>query len=104
MMLKNQHYRHRLFKIFPPIIDTLLLSSGVALMVILQQYPTNQTWLAVKLIALIIYIVLGIVALNRVNHRKIQLLAFVSAIITLLFMVSIALTHHPLGVISLMPY
>ena len=93
MLLENKQYRHRLFKIVPPIIDTLLLASGVTLMVLLQQYPTNQSWLAVKLTALVVYIVLGVIALNRVNNRKIQILAFLTAIITLLFMVSIALTH-----------
>ena len=102
MLLAKKQYRHRLFKIVPPIIDTLLLGSGVSLMVILNQYPTTQSWLAVKLIALIVYIVLGIVALNRVNHRRIQLISFVLAILTLFFMISVALTHHPLGVFSIL--
>ncbi|PCJ49239.1 MAG: regulator SirB [Gammaproteobacteria bacterium] len=100
MLLKNNHYRHKIFRIIPPIIDSLLLASGVTLMVILQQYPTNQSWLAVKLSLLVAYILLGVIALNRVNHYKAQLVSFILAVMTILFMYSIARAHNPLGILT----
>ena len=98
MVLKNENYRHRIFRVLPPLVDTLLLASGVSLMVILQQYPTTVSWLAVKLSALIIYILLGVVALNRVNNYRLQVISFIAAVSVVLFMVSVAINHHPLGI------
>ena len=100
MLLKNPLYRHKLFKVIPPIVDTFLLATGVTLMIMLQQYPTEQSWLAVKLSALIAYIVLGVIALNRVNHYKAQVLSFILAVLLILFMVTVARSHNPLGIFA----
>lgn len=100
MLLKNPLYRHKLFKVIPPIVDTFLLATGVTLMIMLQQYPTEQSWLAVKLSALIAYIVLGVIALNRVNNYKAQVLSFILAVLLILFMVTVARSHNPLGIFA----
>lgn len=102
MLLKNPLYRHRLFKIIPPIVDTFLLGTGVTLMILIQQYPNEQSWLAVKLSALIAYVVLGVLALNRVDNYKAQVLSFILAVLTILFMVSVARSHNPLGIFALL--
>ncbi len=94
------HYRHNFFRRVPPVIDTLLLLSGVTLMVMSQQYPTTQSWLAVKLTALIVYIVLGVLALNRINNIKLQRIIYFAAILVVFWMVSIATTHQPYGFLA----
>jgi uncharacterized membrane protein SirB2 len=98
MLVKNPAYRHKIFKVIPPVIDTFLLGTGVTLMILIQQYPTEQSWLAVKLIALIVYIVLGVIALNRGDSYKAQVLSFILAVVTILFMVTVARSHNPLGI------
>ena len=98
MLRRNSNYRHRFFRLIPPIIDSLLLITGFVLMFSLQQYPTTQPWMAVKLTALLLYIGLGVIALNRVNNYKIQVLSFIAAVLTVLFMVSVAMTHNPYGI------
>ena len=98
MLMKNPHFRHKIFRIVPPLVDTLLLVSGIILMVMIEQYPTTQAWLAVKLSALLIYIILGVIALNRVNNMRVQAVSFVAALATIYFMYSVARAHHPLGV------
>ena len=98
MLMKNPHYRHKIFRIVPPVVDTLLLASGITLMIIIEQYPTTQDWLAVKLSALLLYIILGILALNRANNLKLQISSFIAALATIYFMYSVARAHHPLGV------
>ena len=100
MLKGNPGYRHRLFRILPPIIDSLILISGVTLMVLLHLNTENAPWLTVKLIALVVYIVLGIIALNRVNNYHIQATSFVAAVLTILFMASVAVTHNPYGVFA----
>lgn len=97
MLIRKGLYRHRIFRIIPPMVDTVLLGTGVALMMILHQYPTNQPWLMVKLTALLVYILSGTVALNRVNNYRIQISGFVLALLTAIFMLTVARTHHPLG-------
>jgi len=98
MLFKNPLFRHKFFRIVPPVVDTLLLTTGITLMVMIEQYPTPQAWLAVKLTALVVYIVLGIIALNRVNNFKLQATTFIAALLTILFMYSVARAHHPLGI------
>jgi len=102
MLLKNPFYRHQIFRFIPPLVDTLLMVTGITLMIITGQYPTTQAWLTVKLTALVVYIVLGVIALNRIDNRRIQSISFIAALTTLFFMVSVAMTHQPLGIFSVL--
>ena len=52
-------------RVVPHVIDTVLLASAVVLAVSLRQYPFVQPWLTAKVLALLVYIGLGSVALKR---------------------------------------
>lgn len=67
---------------------------------ITQQHPGSHNWLSVKLALLVIYIGLGIFALRRGRTQGQRAAYFVAALATYLFIISIALTHHPLGVFA----
>lgn len=54
--------QRKFFKVAPHVIDTLLLISAIMLMLTLQQYPFVNTWLTEKLIAVLAYIALGVMA------------------------------------------
>lgn len=73
-------------------IDSLLLAAGVTLWALLGLQPLRDAWLGTKLALLVLYVVLGTVALKRA-----QPLAYAAAIACYGFMVSVALAHHPLG-------
>ena len=73
-------------------IDTLLLAAGAMLWSLLALQPLRDGWLGSKLLLLIVYVVLGSLALKRA-HR----LAYVAAIACYLFMASVARSHDPLG-------
>lgn len=79
------------------LIDTSLLLAAVLLMSILHLYPQTSAWLALKLVLLLAYIVLGVMALRRARTRSARAIYFVAAIATYLSMVGIARAHHPLG-------
>jgi uncharacterized membrane protein SirB2 len=81
-------------------LDTVLLAAGVTLWVTLAINPVHSPWLATKLMWLVVYILLGSLALKRAPNPTVQRLSFVAALIVYGFMVSVALTHHPLGVLS----
>ncbi len=81
-------------------VDSLLLAAAIALTTIIHQYPFVQAWLTVKVVLLAVYIVLGIFALRRGRTRAIRGACFATAIGVFLFIVSVALTHAPLGVFA----
>ncbi len=78
-------------------IDTLLLSAGVLLWALLQLSPLRDAWLGTKLLCLLLYIVLGSIALKRGRTPRARALAFAAAVAVYLFMASVARGHHPLG-------
>lgn len=83
-----------------PVIDSLLLLAGGTLWWLLQLNPTQNHWLLAKLVLLIVYIVLGTLALKRAPTRGAKTLCLVAALACVGFMVSVAVTHHPLGLFA----
>lgn len=80
-----------------PVIDSALLLAGGALWWLLQLSPTQQHWLLAKLVLLLVYIVLGSLALKRAPTRAAKAVCFVAALSVVGFMASIAVARHPLG-------
>lgn len=95
-MLRDSPRLHdRWVRIAPHIIDTLLLASAIALAVWSGQYPGVQGWLTAKVSALIVYIVLGTIALNRGRTKMVRFSAFVGALAVFGYIVAVALTKQP---------
>lgn len=90
----------RWVKIAPHVIDTALLGLGLWLMVALSLWPHQQPWLAAKLIALLVYIGLGTVAIKRGRSPAVRGVAGVAAVLTFLYMVGAAIRHSPLSWLS----
>ena len=86
--------------IMPHIVDTILLASAILLAINLRQYPFVDAWLTVKVLALVAYIVLGMIALKRGRTPAIRRMAFLAAAIVFFFIVSVARTHSPAGVFA----
>jgi uncharacterized membrane protein SirB2 len=97
MMRDSVLLQARLTCVAPHVVDTLLLASAVALSWLSGQYPFAQGWLTAKLLALVLYIVLGTIALKRGRTKRARRVAFWLALITALYIVSVALTRDPLG-------
>lgn len=81
-------------------IDTALLTAALMLMTITRQYPFADAWLTAKVALLVLYVVLGSLALKRAPKRSMRIACSTTAIAVFLFVVSIALTHNPLGALS----
>lgn len=78
--------------IAPRAVDTVLLATGVALMVMLAQYPFAAGWITVKLGALILYMVLGTWGLKRGETKPDRVVAWIAAIVVFFYMVAISYT------------
>src|SRR5690554_1964611 len=70
----------RFVKILPHIIDTLLLISALILVAHLRLTPGANPWLLAKIIALVLYIGLGVVALKHAQ-AEVRKLAWVAALL-----------------------
>lgn len=79
-------------------IDTLLLAAGVTMWVLLSWHPVRHPWLGTKLGLLLLYIVLGSLALKRAPRPGQRAACFIAALAVYGFMASVAVAHHPLGI------
>lgn len=101
MMLAGSRWvYHPVLKRGSYLIDTTLLAAGIALAVMLHQYPFVQAWLTAKVLLLVIYIVLGVFALRRGATHAHRAGFFIAALAVYLFIVSIALAHDPRGIFA----
>ena len=97
MMKQTDALQNKIIKIAPHINDTLLFFSAIALMMISGQYPgIDNSWLVAKIIALLIYILLGMVALHWAKTARLQHFAWYSALIVFIYIVHTALTKSPI--------
>ena len=81
-------------------IDTALLTAALMLATIIHQFPFVQGWLTAKVLLLVVYVVLGSFALKRGRTRAVRTSCWIAALLVYLFIVSIARTHHPLGMFA----
>lgn len=92
--------QHVVLRVAPHVVDTILLTSALFLVSLLHQYPFVHHWLTVKVVALVVYIVFGSLALKRAKSTRMRAVFFLLAILTFLFIVSVARFHQPLGFLS----
>ena len=95
MMVDSSLLQARWVRIVPHINDALLLTSGIGLAVLMQQYPLVHGWLTAKFFALILYIVLGTIALKRGKTRGQRITAWIAALLVFGYMVAVAHAHTP---------
>ena len=79
-------------RVAPHIVDTVFLLSGVGLILVLRLPVLNQPWLLTKFAALIVYVLLGTIALKRGRTRRIRTGALVLALLTFFYIVGVALS------------
>lgn len=80
-------------------IDTWLLAAGISLWWLLRLNPVTSPWLGVKLLLLMVYIVLGSLALKRGRTPAVRRWAYAAALAVFLFMASVARSHDALGLL-----
>lgn len=95
MLADSPTMQRRWVRILPHLIDTALLLSAMALAVWNAQYPFVQAWLSVKVGALLLYIVLGSIALKRGRSKPVRAAAYVAALATFAYIVGVAVTKNP---------
>jgi uncharacterized membrane protein SirB2 len=99
LMLANSTWQQNVvLRYLPHAVDTVLLTTALMLTTVIQQDPFAVGWLTAKVVLLVAYIVLGSIALKRGRTRQVRVVAFVAALATVAFLVTVARAHHPLGI------
>jgi uncharacterized membrane protein SirB2 len=87
--------QRRWVRTLPHLVDSLLLASAIGLAAWSHQYPGQMPWLTAKLVALVAYILLGAVALKYGRTKPIRAAAYVAALATFAYIVTVAVTKNP---------
>ena len=97
MLADSPRLQQRWVRIVPHVMDTVLLASAIGLTLTLHQYPFVQSWLTAKLLGLVVYIILGSIALRYGPNKPLRATAWLAALLVFGYIVSVALTHAPKG-------
>jgi len=83
-------------KISPHVNDTILIISAIVLLQRADLSILNTPWLQAKIVALILYITLGLIAFRFAKTQTVSLFAWIAAILVFAYIVAVAITKNPL--------
>lgn len=95
LLQDSKNLRQRWVKILPHVVDTILLTSAVALAMTIQQNPLEHSWLTAKVIGLLLYIALGMMAMRLGKTQQTKIIAWIAAQCVFIYIVLVALTKSP---------
>lgn len=94
--------RGRLARTVPHLVDSVLLVSALSLAWTWRAVPGAAPWLTAKVVGVVVYIGFGMVALRPGRPLPVRAVAWVAALATFGWIVSVAVTKSPLGVLALL--
>ena len=97
MLRDSTLLRQRWVRITPQVVDTVLLVSAIVLAIQLRYSPMEQPWLMAKIIALVTYIAVGLVALRFGSSKRVRLSAWLLGLFIFMYIVSVAMSKSALG-------
>ena len=92
--------RGRAARSLPHGVDSVLLLSAIALAWTIGLNPATTPWLAAKIAGLLAYIGLGMLALRAGRPAPLRAAAWIAAMLTFGYIVSVAITKDPAGFIG----
>jgi uncharacterized membrane protein SirB2 len=93
--------RGRAARTLPHVVDSVLLLSALGLAWTLGLERAVPAWLLAKVAGLLVYIGLGLIALRPGRPTWVRAIAWVAALATFGWIVSVAVTKDSLGFVSL---
>jgi uncharacterized membrane protein SirB2 len=101
MLQESHHLQSPWVRISPHIIDTLLLVSAITLAINLNISPFEHSWLLAKIIALLVYIGLGMIALHHGRNKAQRVSAWLLGLLTFIYIANVAFSRSPWGPMAL---
>lgn len=78
-------------------IDTVLLTAALMLVAVLPAALFGNGWLSLKVALVVVYVVLGVLAMRERFGRGKRTLFYLLALFVFIWIVGIARMHHPWG-------
>lgn len=94
--------KSRWLKILPHVNDTVLLAAALTLAAMAGWYPFVDAWITAKVFGLIVYIILGSLALQPGRGKGVRLVSWLAALAVFGYIVSVALLHDPRGALGML--
>jgi len=92
MIADSPRLEARWVRVVPHVNDTILLLAGIYLATLVGLQP----WIVAKLVALVAYILIGMVAITRGRTKPTRIAAWVAAQCVFLYIVAVAVRKNPL--------
>jgi uncharacterized membrane protein SirB2 len=102
MLAGSPRLRSPVLRVLPHVVDTTLLASALWLVSVLRLPVFATPWLVAKLTGVVAYIVIGSIALRRGRSRPAAAAALVAALVTVGWVVSVAIRHDPMGFLAML--
>jgi len=93
MMVDSPNLGRRWVRVVPHVNDTVLLLAGIALAFMLHVSPGENSWLVAKLVALPVYIGLGMLALRPGRTKRVRVAAWMAALAVFGYIAAVAVTR-----------
>jgi len=93
---QNNFVNQRWVKIVPHVVDTILLTTGLLLTIEINQFPFVDAWLTAKVVAVLFYIMFGIIAFRFAKTRLTLSIFCLLALTTFAYIITVAYKHSPL--------
>jgi len=81
-------------KVLPHVNDTVLLSCAIGMLILIGVNPFTTPWLLAKIVALLVYIVLGAICMRTAPGSRRQMVSFVAAISVFTYILLVALSKQ----------
>jgi len=92
--------RSRVAKTLPHLVDSALLISALTLAWMLRLTPDKAPWLSAKIVGLVVYVALGVIALRPGRPIAVRTAAWFGALAVVAWIASVAITKSPLGFLA----
>jgi uncharacterized membrane protein SirB2 len=89
-------------RFLPYVVDAVLVASALVFLWGARHLGWPGQWFTVKLALIAVYAVLAIVVLKFARGFGVKVLTWIAALLIFLFVTTIAVLHHPLGILSLL--
>jgi len=83
-------------KILPHVVDTALFASAITLVKMTGLNPSEHPWMAAKVVGLLIYIALGLLAFRFGSTRERRIAAWLGAMAVFAYIVAVAFSKKVL--------
>jgi len=93
MMVDSPNLGRRWVRVVPHVNDTVLLAAGITLAFMLRVSPGENPWLVAKLVALPVYIGLGMLALRPGRTKPVRIAAWMAALAVFGYIAAVAVTR-----------